>query len=201
MKAQHLVYHSSFEASRRQKVVEVWRSLGEPAVGEDELRQIQTALETERLPGVTSPATIARWLADEGAQLRHPEIIEFDAHWRAARFENEARGLNSLGSVASSKPLSLKQAEALIKKLEDLRQRSEAAGDEQSREVRSLAIEARQAAELRAKSKSLGESERLEQAEISQWLKIWLQTPALFEQWLELRQASTDFQKKFSRQD
>jgi len=200
MKAAH-PNHSSFEARRREKVVDVWRSLGEPTVGEDELRQIQKALGKEPAPDVTSPATIARILADEGAGLRHPEIIEFDARWREAMIENEAKGLNSISSLTGVKALSLKQAESLIKRLERLRRRFERTRNEQSRQLRTLAIEGRQAVLLRANSRSLGETERLEQAEIGEWLRIWLQTPTLFEQWLELRKSSTDFQKKFSGQD
>ena len=203
MKAEHPANHSSFEARRREKVVNVWRSLGEPTVGQDELRQIQKAMDGEFVSGaaVISPATIARILVDEGAELRHPEIIEFDARWREARLENEAKGLDSISSLTTAKALSLKQAESLIKRLEKLRQRFDRTGNEQSRQLRSLAIEGRQAALLRAKSKSLGEAERFAQAEIGEWLRIWLQTPTLFEQWLELRKSSTDFQKHFERQD
>jgi hypothetical protein len=201
MKAAHPANHTSFEARRREKVVDAWRSLGEPGVGEHELRQIQRALGKDPAPGVTSPATIARILADEGAELVHPEIIEFDARWREARIENEAKGLNSISSLTAAKALSLKQAESLIKRLEKLRRRFDRTGNEQSRQLRSLAIEGRQAALLRAKSRSFGEAGRLEQAEIGEWLRIWLQTPTLFEQWLELRKSSEDFQNKFSRQD
>lgn len=201
MKAAHPANHPSFEASRREKVVDVWRSLGEPTVGEDELRQIQRALSREPAPRVTSPAIIARILADEGAELRHPEIIEFDARWREARIENEAKGLNRISSLTAAKALSLKQAESLIKRLEKLRQRFDRTGDEQSRQLRSLAIEGRQVVMLRAKSRALDEAGRIEQAEIGEWLRIWLQTPTLFEQWLELRKSSTDFRQKFDRQD
>jgi len=203
MKAAHPANHSSFEAHRREKVVDVWRSLGEPVVGEDELRQVQEALGREfaSAAAVISPATIARILADEGAELGHPEIIEFDARWREARIESEGKGLNSLGSLAGAKALSLKQAESLIRRLEKLRRRYDRTGDVRSRQVRSLAIEGRQAALIRAKSRSLGEAGRLEQAEIGEWLRIWLQTPALFDQWLELRKSSSDFRKKFSERD
>jgi hypothetical protein len=34
---------------------------------------------------------------------------------------------------------------------------------------------------------------RAEQEEIAQWFTIWLQTPDLFAQWLELRKASPGF--------
>jgi len=203
MKAARPANHSSFESRRRDKVVDVWRGLGEPKVGRDELHQIQSALERESVAagGVTSPATIARILADEGAELRHPEIIEFDALWRQAQIENEAKGLNGVSGLAAEKTLSLKQAESLIMRLEKLRQRFERTGNEQSsKQLRALAIEGRQLAISRAKNRSLVEAVRLEQAEIGEWLRIWLQTPTLFEQWLELRKSSPDFKGKFSQQ-
>jgi hypothetical protein len=204
MKAARPANHSSFESRRRDKVVDVWRSLGEPKVGADELRQIKKVLDKESVAagGVTSPATIARILADEGAELRHPEIIEFDASWREAQIEKEAKGLNSVGSLTAEETLSLKQAESLITRLEKLRQRFERTGNKQSStQLRTLAIEGRQVAISRAKNRSLAEAVRLEQAEIGEWLRIWLQTPTLFEQWLELRKSSPDFKGKFSQQD
>jgi hypothetical protein len=203
MKAAHPASHS-FESRRREKVVDVWRSLGEPVVGEDELRQIQQALSKEFVAAerVTSPATIARIVADEGAELRHPEIIEFDARWREAKIKNESKGLDSISSLSAERALSLKQAESLIKRLERLRRRFERTRNEQSsRQLRTLVIEGRQAAITRAKNKSLAEAVRLEQAEICEWLRIWLQTPTLFEQWLELRKSSADFKKNFPSQD
>ena len=53
-------------------------------------------------------------------------------------------------------------------------------------------------AELLARDRKLSLEERAEQEEIVEWLKVWIQTPSLFADWLELRRRSTDFQKKFS---
>jgi hypothetical protein len=198
MKAAHPANHPSFEASRREKVVDVWRSLGEPTVGEDELRQIQKALSREPAPGVTSPATIARILADEGAVLRHPEIIEFDARWREAQIKREAQRFGDLERVSSMKPMNREQAEALVNELETLRQRFVAEVDgEALAELTMLAANARRAAELLAKDPKSDLIRRAEQAEISQWIKVWIQTPNLFADWLALRKSSPEFRKRF----
>ena len=198
MKAAHPANHPSFEASRREKVVDVWRSLGEPTVGEDELRQIQKALSREPAPGVTSPATIARILADEGAVLRHPEIIEFDARWRDAQIKREAERFGDLERVSSMKPMNREQAEALVNELETLRQRFVAEVDgEALAELTMLAANARRAAELLAKDPKSDLIRRAEQAEISQWIKVWIQTPNLFADWLALRKSSPEFRKRF----
>lgn len=186
--------------SKRELVTSIWRSLGEPAVGEAELRRVQKAMgEAFGLGGVFSPASIARILADEGAELKHPEIIKFDAHWRESQIQLDAKKLESLGNWWPENQLRLRQAESLIKKLEKLRRRFERNGDDlASKQIRTLAIDTRRAAELRARRRSLAEAERAEQSEIAEWFGIWLQTPNLFEPWVELRKSSPDFRKKFS---
>lgn len=189
--------------NKREFVTSIWRSLGEPAVGEEELRRLQKAMEEAfGHGGVSSPASIARILADEGAELKHPEIIEFDAHWRESQIQLEAKKLDNLGNWSPENQLRLRQAESLIKRLEKLRRRFERKGDDQgAKQIRALAIDTRRAADLRARRQSLAEAERAEQSEIAEWFGIWLQTPNLFEQWVELRKSSPDFRKKFSTSD
>jgi len=167
-------------------------------VGERELRAVQRAISDQFGEGaVDSPAAIARVLADEGAELRHPEVIEFDARWRQMQIETTP-SVNGLENLVSTKPLRLKQAEGFIKKLEKLRTRSERAGDQRmSRRVRDSAINARDVAKSLSKNQSLAEPERAEQAEFAEWLAVWIQTPNLFRDWLELRRRSPDFRKKF----
>src|SRR5260370_5015132 len=45
---------------------------------------------------------------------------------------------------------------------------------------------------------TLNQTQRDEQAEVAQWLAVWLQSPSLFDDWLDLRRRSPDFRKKFS---
>ena len=189
--------------SKRDFVTSMWRSLGEPKVGEDELVRFQRAMEEAfGEPNSFSPAAIARILADEGAELRHPEIIEFDARWRESHLQIETRELNSLGAWAPQDCLGLEAAESLIKRLEKLRQRFDRVGDgATSQQIRDLAIEARRAAITRVEGRLLAEATVTEQSEIAEWFGIWLQTPNLFEQWVELRKASREFKKKFSIKD
>lgn len=200
MKAPRPANYSSFESRRREKVVEVWRSLGEPKVGENELRRIQQALGKEFVAtdGVTSPATIARILADEGAELRHPEIIEFDARWREAKIKREAERFGGLERFSSGKPMNCEQAEALLNKIERLRQRFAAEADRENlAELTTLAVNARRAAQLIAKDHTSDSVHRAEQEEIAEWIKIWIQTPNLFADWLALRKGSPEFRKRF----
>jgi len=179
--------------------IEVWVGLGRPAVGENELREIQRAIAKRFGEGaVDSPASIARLLADESAELRHPEVIEFDAHWRQAQIERSAADFSVFDRFDAAQPLRLKQAEVLIKKLEKLRKKIERGGDEQGlRQLLDGVVSAKQAAQSLAKSDQLDERVRAEQAEIAQWLAVWIRTPKIFAEWLELRRRSPDFRSKF----
>ena len=64
-------------------IVSLWREFGGPAVGASELTRLQDALaEIFGRDKVPSPARIARDLAQEGAALRPPEIIEISEWFR-----------------------------------------------------------------------------------------------------------------------
>jgi hypothetical protein len=188
------------EKSKRAIIVDAWRRLREPAVGADEIEKIQTSLDHAFGASVPmSPAAIARVLADEGADLRHPEIIECDVRWRESQIEIEAGKFSGVAALAGDQPLRLDQAEALIRELEKLRIEFDRVADlEASEHIRMLAADARKMANSRAANQSLAESARVEQNEIAEWLRIWLQTPNLFESWLDLRKSSPDFKRTFT---
>lgn len=187
------------QLNKRELVISTWRGLGEPRVGEDELRRIQIAMSEAFGPGgLLSPAAIARILADEEAELRHPEIIEFDAQWREARIDTETKRFESVDKLLANAPLRLRSAESVIKKSEKLRQLFEVANDREALEhLRRLVVDARQQAQSTSRDPKLDETLRTEQKEIVQWLTVWLQTPNLFDDWLELRRRSPEFRERF----
>jgi hypothetical protein len=185
--------------NKRDLIIAAWDRLGRTTIGGPELREIQRSVRSEfGQRADESPAAIARVLADEGAELRHPEVIEFDACWREAKIERERGKFKGFEDLLAGKALRLKKAEASIKKLEKLRKSSESSGDPgASKQARNMAVNGRQIAESLAKDRTLNQTQRAEQAEIAEWLKVWIQTPSLFTDWLELRRRSPDFQKKF----
>jgi len=78
-------------AERCVVIVKTWVELGKPPVNAGLLRTIHSRLiEAFGNIEVAGPAAIARVLADEGAELKHPEIIETDAEWRESRIETNA---------------------------------------------------------------------------------------------------------------
>ncbi|PYS63991.1 MAG: hypothetical protein DMF74_08240 [Acidobacteria bacterium] len=192
--------NQSEPCSKQEFIVAQWLRLGGKAIGRRELRRIQRALhEKFGEGGVESPAKIARVLADEGAELRHPEVIEFDVKWREEKIEKETSEFKGLERFRDAKPVRLHEAESLIKKLEQTRQSS---GRNENKvnvqRLREIAIDVRQTAETLANDSTLTQRQRDEQAEIAQWLAVWLQTPNLFDDWLDLRRRSPDFRNKFS---
>ena len=191
--------HKGAARTRQELTIEVWVGLGSAGVGEYELREIQRAIAERFGTGaVDSPAAIARLLADEGAELRHPEIIEFDARWREARIEKDAADFSVFERFDAAKPLRLKQAEVLIKKLEQLRKKLERAADAQALlSLRGEAVNARQTVQSLAKNEEINQRVRGEQIEITEWLSVWIRTPTLFAGWLQLRKRSPDFRQRF----
>ena len=174
-------------------IISTWRRMGAASVGERELLAIQAALEKEM-----SPARIARELAAAGAELRHPEVIEWDARWRERQIAKGSRPLARLDLLQKRARLRLTDAEAAIAKLEVLRARLTAEANEVAlREIKELAIDARQSALNSANDASLSSLQREEQTEIAEWFRVWLETPHLFAQWVELRKASAVFAKRF----
>jgi hypothetical protein len=199
MKARRPDNHGNFESRRREKVVAIWRGLSEPEIGGEELRRIQQALGGDSgEAGVASPAAIARMLADEGAKLRHPEVIEYDAHWREAVIKSEVEVFSGLEDFAVDGPISRQQAEALINELERLRQRFvKEANREALADLTMFAANTRRAAQSFAKNRASDPARGAEQSEIAEWLKVWIQTPNLFADWLALRKRSAEFRERF----
>ena len=64
-------------------------------------------------------------------------------------------------------------------------------------ELRSFAANARRRAETLAKDRTCEARTRATQKEILEWITVWMQTPALFADWVELRRRSPDFRKQF----
>src|SRR5205814_868075 len=137
------------------------------------------------------PEAIGRVLADEGAELRHSEVLAADAHWRAAD-PYEAMFRNVL------KFSTFEEAAASIRRLDNLRRQFARTGDREGlRLVREAALKGKRRAQMISRNGSVGERKRAEKAEIAEWFTVWLNQPELFDDWLGLRQSSKDFRARF----
>jgi len=157
--------------SRDEFIIEVWEGMEKEVVGASELGVIESAV-VERFGTAMSPASIARVLADHGARLGHPEILQADARWREKQLLFTADDLE-FGDLAA--------ARKLIDKIQ------QSGGDPAMRQsVRTLKTEL----------DSLSSGNQLA-AEVAQWLGVWLQNPQIFAEWLVLRQNTAEFRERF----
>jgi hypothetical protein len=178
--------------TRRDLIIEVWEALDCESVGARELEQIQQALGEKFGAGaLESPAAIARVVADEGAVLRHPEVFECDVKWRKREMEK-----TSFADELDFRDLS--SAFESVVKLEEKRLELRTSGQATlPRELRDTVAAARADSLLRARSRILDQQQRQHAKEISEWLRVWLQAPELFSDWLDLRRRSAEYRGKF----
>jgi hypothetical protein len=176
-------------------MIEVWERLDCESVGAKEIIAIEEAVrERFGASAVESPMKIARLLADEGAELRHSEILELDVERRlespyAAMFRNILKFSDFAQTGAS------------IRHLENLRQKFSRENDKEGlRLVRETALKGKNRASMIAKNPKVDEKKRSEKAEIAEWFTIWLQSPEIFENWIALRRNSKDFREKFAEE-
>ena len=179
--------------TRQDLVIEVWEALDCESVGERELVAIMKVLAETLGPGaVVSPAMIARELADEGAVLRHPEVLQCDTKWREQQ-------LTELFAGSDLEFGSLEAAAASLGMVETVRLAARQAQDQvKLNRLRDLIERCRRDAELVSRSKIVSAHEQTVAREVAHWLSVWLRQPEIFFDWLSLRQRSPEYQEKFA---
>ncbi len=173
-------------------IIEVWEKLDCESVGAKEIEAIETVVRDRFGDGaVESPMIIARLLADEGAELRHAEILELDVQ-RRQESPYDAMFRNIL------KFADFKETLISIRRLENLRKKFAAENDREGlRLLRETAVKGKKRAQMIAQNIKVEKNNRAEKAEIAEWFTLWMQSPEVFENWIELRQSSKDFKEKF----
>ena len=176
-------------------IIEVWERLDCESVGAKEIIAIEEAVRERFGPAaVESPMVIARLLADEGAELRHSEIMDLYVERSSDRpYDAAFRNILKLSDLRS--------AAASIKRIEALRLNYAASGDREGlRLLRELVIAGKnESAALSMNAKSAPPDRRM-RSEISEWLAVWLNTPEIFDQWLSLRKRSAEFKNTFGEE-
>src|SRR5580765_346799 len=126
-------------------MIEVWEKLDCENVGAAEIESIETVVADQYGPSaVDSPMIIARLLADEGAVLRHSEIMKLYVERASDRpYDAALRGI--------MKSDDFRTAAASIKNLENLRRKYKSENDKEGlRLVRDAALRQKRAAIERA---------------------------------------------------
>lgn len=173
-------------------IIEVWEKLNCENVGAVEIEAIEAAVaDNFGQPAVDSPMVIARLLADEGAELRHSEIMRLFVERKSeASYEAAFRNVLQLSDLRS--------ALGTIGNLENLRRKYKSENEREGlRLVRETALRAKTAVNEIARKPATEGVTRQINVEISQWLSVWLQTPEFFDGWVEVRQRSADFIQRF----
>jgi hypothetical protein len=170
--------------SKRELVLDIYDN---EAMGEVTAREIavinQALIEEYGEGGAMSPAEIARILHDEDLPVRFDQV--FRMMTTTEKYEN------AFAHFLENEDLA--EAEKSIRGIDDLYRKYQQAGDkagvrfafEAARSARQNAIELSQLSHLST-------AERREYAEIAEWFAVWLQTPELFTEWVELRKRQRD---------
>lgn len=173
-------------------MIEVWEKLDCESVGATEIEAIDAAVRGQFGDAAAeSPMIVARLLADEGAVLRHSEIMQLYVKWASS--DDLGTTLRNLMRVDD-----LKSALSSIKAAENFRRKYSLDNDKEGlRRLRETVLASKRNVISIADDSGSEVIARKVNSEISQWLSLWLQTPELFETWVELRQTSRDFVEKF----
>jgi len=144
-----------------------------------------------------------RLISEHGEQAKaNPEYIEDvlkDAGYRVLlslrdeaeeQYEEEFEDLLHFSTVQDAE-VSIMRLDELMRKF---RGRGEAAAVERVLDVARLG---KRRAEMIARNRKVEKKKRIEKEEISNWFRIWLETPDAFFDWLDMRKQSTEFRATF----
>ena len=179
--------------TKKDLAIEVWEKLDCESIGQAEIEAIETVLKDTFHPApIESPMTIARWLADEGAELRHKELMSL----YVTRAENRPYAAALRQSVDTS---SFAKALSSLTRLENLRRKYKAESDKEGlHHLSRIVIEAKKDL-VDHPARDAGKREQ--DKELVEWLKVWLQTPEIFSDWVGLRMRSPGFTEQFGTID
>lgn len=179
--------------TKKDLMIEVWEKLDCESVGTTEIVAIEEAVSARfGQDAIESPMSIARLLADEGAVLRHSEIMSL---WVERYSEEIAEDALTARLIKLD---SFDEAAKTLQSVENLRRKYKAEGKRDSeKNLRNDILDAKKQLLVSAKDRKLDEQTRRTKAEIAEWVTIWLQSPELFENWIGLRTGSSDFKKVF----
>lgn len=173
--------------SKKQIIVEYFRAKGYQKAGVEEMREI--GRELQRRLGIrnrTAFSYIARVLAEAGVPV-------WDAGGRVAIDEPYASRLKDALHFHD-----LPDAADSLRNLDAAYRDYLAAGDRTGMSlVRAIVLKGKQRAAQIASNPKVREAKRREKGEIVNWFTVWLQTPDIFFDWLDIRKRSEEFQEMF----
>lgn len=174
--------------TKKEMILEIARGLAVPRYTPAEVEQIRRQLVARMgTGGKTSPDYIAGVLETAGMRVVWSTKADTEG-----QYEEEFQDLLHFAT--------LEDAEMCIVRLDEMFRKFRNDGERAAAErVLEVARLGRRRAEMIARNHKVDPEKRAEKEEIMQWFKVWLETPSAFFDWLEVRKASPDFQKRFAR--
>jgi len=178
----------SVPETKKQIILEYCRRKALERIGLQEIRALANELRG-RLGSRTSPSYIAGVLRAAGMKVDYQD--RFADPPIEEPYASRLRDLLEFHDLAS--------AEASLQKLHELYREYRDASDRAGvRWVRSVVQKGKLRASSLAANPRLRPEKRVEKAEIAVWFRIWLETPDLFFDWLDVRKACEEFRRLFS---
>jgi hypothetical protein len=175
------------EGATREAILSMAREVGAGIFTFAEIEQVRRQL-LARLGAEASASheEIAAVLAQAGIPVRRTRAEG------AARYEEEFRDLLHFST--------LEDAEVCLVRLDELlrkfRGQGDPAGEARVVEVAQLGL---RRAVMISRNAKVDPHKRIEKEEVSRWFRVWLQNPAAFFDWLELRKQTPEFRRCFER--
>ncbi len=175
--------------SKKRIILESCEALECDRIGPAEIRSIEGALRRRFGPDLrTSASYIVSVLRDAGKQVEYQDW--YSAPVMEEPYASRLKGLLRFSDLTSAEN-SLQQLDAVYR---EYRESSDRIG---TGIVRRLIQKGKWRADSLAANPRVSLAKRQEKQEIAHWFHVWLETPDLFFDWLELRKSSEDFRKLF----
>jgi hypothetical protein len=174
---------------KKQIILEYCRAEALERIGPEQIRAIENELR-RRLGShlKTSPSYIAGVLREAGKAVEYQD--RFADPPMEEPYASCLKGALRFHDLAS--------AETSLRKLDGIyRQYREASDRTGMNFVRSLVLKGKLRAGSLAANRRVSPEKRVEKEEIVMWFRIWLETPDLFSDWLDLRKTSEEFRARF----
>ena len=175
--------------SKKQIILEYCRAKALERIGPEEIRALENELRARLGSGLkTSPSYIAAVLREAGKKVEYYD--RFATPSMQEPYASRLRNLLQFHDLANAK--------ASLRKLDSAYREYRMASDRTGTAlVRSLIQKGKLRAGSLAANPRVSPAKRAEKREIATWFRIWLETPDLFFDWLELRKASEEFRRLF----
>jgi len=173
-------------ATKKALILEAARAMSKPRFTPAEIEQIRRQLMARRgARGKTGADYIVSVLKEAGLRVAWSTRSDSED-----RYEEEFEDLLHFST--------LDEAEMCLVRLDELLRKFAAEGERAAGErVREVALLGRRRAEMIARNNKVDAQKRAEKEEVAHWFAIWLETPAAFFDWLEIRKQSPEFQRQF----